>query len=140
MYDLKNRNNPLEHVLFDDWFMPETNKGLQMRTDIKEDENNYVLEVELPGIDKKDIDISLENGYLTIKACAHNKFKEHENGNENKKFVHRERFYGVSSRSYYIGDVDKKTINASFENGILSVTFPKENQAKKEEDRRIEIK
>lgn len=141
MYDLKSRNNPLENSLFSDWFMPEVNKSLQMRTDIKEDENNYVLEVELPGVNKNDIDISLNDGYLTVKATVNNKFKNHENGKENnKKFVHRERFYGVASRSYYIGDVEMKTINASFENGILSVSFPKENPEKKETNHRIEIK
>jgi len=141
MYDLKSRNNSLENAFFNDWFMPETNKSLQMRTDIKEDDHNYVLEVELPGVDKKDIDISLNDGYLTVKAAVNNKYKDHdhENGN-NKKFVHRERFYGVASRSYYIGDVDMKTINATFENGILSVSFPKENPEKKETNHRIEIK
>ncbi len=54
MYDLKNRNNPLERALFDDWFRVDDNKSLQMRTDIKEDGDNYLLEVELPGIDKKE--------------------------------------------------------------------------------------
>ena len=145
MYDLKNRNNTLENMLFNDWFMPESNKSLQMRTDIKEDENNYTLEVELPGVDKKDIDLSLDDGYLTVKATVNNSFKndnqeqgEHEH--EHKKFIHRERFYGVASRSYYVGYVDMKTINASFENGILSVSFPKENPVKKVENNRIEIK
>ena len=140
MYDLKNRSNPLERALFDDWFMVDGNKSLQMRTDIKEDGDNYLLEVELPGIDKKDVDVSLENGYLTIKATVHNNFNNNEDDKQSKKFIHRERFYGISSRSYYVGDVDKETISASLENGILSVKFPKENPAKAEENRRIEIK
>ncbi len=140
MYDLKNRSNLLEKALFDDWFMPEGSKGLQMRTDIKDDGDKYLLEVELPGIDKKDVDVSLENGYLTIKASVQNSFNGNDEEKQNKKFIHRERFYGVSSRSYYVGDVDKKTINASLENGILTVSFPKENPEKAEEDRRIEIK
>ncbi len=140
MYDLRNRNNPLERALFDDWFAVDGNKSLQMRTDIKEDGDNYLLEVELPGIDKKDVDVSLENGYLTIKATVHNNFNDNEENKQSKKFIHRERFYGVSSRSYYVGDVDKKTINASLENGILTVSFPKESKEKLEEDRRIEIK
>ncbi len=136
MYDLKNRNNAIEKF-FNDWFVPETSKSLQMRTDIKEDNENYTLEVELPGIDKKDIELSLDDGYLTVKATVNN---NSETNSSDKKFLHRERFYGVASRSYYVGDIDMKTINASFENGILSVSFPKENPIKKEENNRIEIK
>ncbi len=77
---------------------------------------------------------------MTIKASVQNSFNGNDEEKQNKKFIHRERFYGVSSRSYYVGDVDKKTINASLENGILTVSFPKENPEKAEEDRRIEIK
>lgn len=136
MYDLKNRNNAIEKF-FNDWFVPETSKSLQMRTDIKEDNENYTLEVELPGIEKTNIELSLDDGYLTVKATVNN---NSETNDSDKKFLHRERFYGVASRSYYVGDVDMKTINASFENGILSVSFPKENPIKKEENNRIEIK
>lgn len=141
MYDLKSRSNYLENAIWNDLFTPETSKGLQMKTDIKEDDKDFVLEVELPGVKKNNIDISLDDGYLTIKATVNNEANQQSDKDENKKkFVHRERFYGVASRSYYIGDVDMKTINASFDNGVLVVSFPKEKEKQKEENHRIEIK
>ena len=141
MYDLKSRSNYLENAIWNDLFTPETSKGLQMKTDIKEDDKDFILEVELPGVKKNNIDISLDDGYLTIKATVNNEANQQSDKDENKKkFVHRERFYGVASRSYYIGDVDMKTINASFDNGVLVVSFPKEKEKQKEENHRIKIK
>lgn len=118
---------------FFDFFAPITysekryERGLQMKTDIKEDDHSYTLEVELPGIDKKDIHVSLNDGYLTIQAKAES--KNDANG-EHAKYIHRERFSGVSTRSYYVGDVDEHAITAKFENGVLKVTLPKEKEEK----------
>lgn len=119
------------------FYEPKYVRGLAMKTDIKEDEKNYVMDVDLPGIDKKDIDISLNNGYLTIKAKANT-----DTGEKDKKggFVHRERFSGTASRSYYVGDIDEKAIAATFANGVLTLTFPKENEKKEELEHRIAIK
>ena len=118
---------------------PKQARGLAMKTDIKSNDKNYVMEVELPGIKKEDVNVSLKNGYLTIRVSE----KHEENGDkqEGKKenFIHRERFSGVSSRSYYIGDVDEKSIEANLENGVLTLTFPKEKE-KVESDHRIAIK
>lgn len=104
-----------------------------MRTDIKENDDNYVMEVELPGLDKKDIHIDLKDGYLTISV---NK-DEHSDGNKKDNYIRRERSFSCS-RSYYVGDVSKEEIKAKYENGMLNVTIPKE-AAKKEEQHRIEI-
>ena len=104
-----------------------------MRTDIKETEDSYVMEVEMPGVDKKDIHIDLKDGYLNISV------KKEENQEEGKKenYIHRERSFSCS-RSYYVGDVRKEDIKAKYENGILSVFIPKETPSRPQENK-IEI-
>ena len=104
-----------------------------MRTDIKEDENNYLMEVEIPGADKKDIHVDLNDGYLNISV---NKSEKSEGGKKDN-YIHRERSFSCS-RSYYVGDVKKEDIKAKYENGILNVTIPKEAE-KKGAESRIEI-
>ena len=103
-----------------------------MKTDIKERENSYVMDVEIPGFDKKDVNISLKDGYLTITAEK----KEEDNGKK-ENYVRRERSTSLS-RSYYVGDVAKESVKAKYENGVLSIEIPKE-QEKKELTHNIEI-
>ncbi len=91
-----------------------------MKTDIKENENSYVMDIEIPGFEKKDIGISLENGYLTISAK-----KEEKQEGKKENYLRRERNYSCS-RSYYVGDVDKDKVKAKYENGVLVVEIPKE--------------
>ena len=91
-----------------------------MKTDIKENENSYVMDIEIPGFEKKDIGISLENGYLTISAK-----KEEKQDGKKENYLRRERNYSCS-RSYYVGDVDKDKVKAKYENGVLVVEIPKE--------------
>ena len=107
-----------------------------MKTDVKETEKNYVLDIEMPGFDKRDINIDLSNGYLTISAK-----REHKVDNENKKenFIRRERSYGQFSRSFYVGDIKKEDVEASLENGVLKVVLPKEEKHDGSQNR-IEIK
>jgi HSP20 family protein len=100
-------------------------KGLEMKTDIKDEGANYVMEVELPGIDKKDIGISLEDEYLTIKANVNGTDEEKE---KKASFIHRERYNGVATRSYYVGNVAEKDIKANYNNGVLTLTIPKETE------------
>lgn len=127
-----------------DFFAPEEEHdsryaaGLEMKTDIKSDEKNYVMEVDLPGVDKKDISVNLKEGYLTIRAKVDHSIDEKEKGK--KAFVHRERFSGVASRSYYVGDIDEKTIDASFANGVLTLSFPKVATKQVEAQHLISIK
>ena len=104
-----------------------------MRTDIKETEDSYVMEVEMPGVDKKDIHIDLKDGYLNISV---NK-SEKEEGGKKDNYIHRERSYSCQ-RSYYVGDVRKEDIKAKYENGMLNVTIPKE-APKQENQHFIEI-
>ena len=96
-----------------------------MRTDIKETDDAYRMEVELPGMDKKDIHIDLKDGYLSITA---NKSEKNE-GDKKDNYIHRERSFSCS-RSYYVGDIRKEDIKAKYENGILNVCIPKEVKQK----------
>ena len=103
-----------------------------MRTDVKENEKEYVMEVELPGLEKKDIGLSVKDGYLNISVQ-----KSESEKDENEKYIRRERSFSCS-RSYYIGDVSKEEIRAKYENGILRVSIPKE-QPKEPGSDKIEI-
>lgn len=109
-----------------------------MKTDIKETKNKYIVEMDLPGYEKENIDISLNNGYLEISAKA---MKE-EKHDEDLKYVHQERFYGECSRKFYVGDdIKEDDIEAEFKNGTLKVEIPKLNEKDKAKDiKRIEIK
>lgn len=103
-----------------------------MRTDVKENEKEYVMEVELPGLEKKDIGLSVKDGYLNISVQ-----KSESEKDENEKYIRRERSFSCS-RSYYIGDVSKEEIRAKYENGILRVSIPKE-QPKEPVSDKIEL-
>ena len=131
---------------FDDpWFdndMRRTEKKLyghhgknMMSTDIKERDNEYELEMELPGFKLEDISAELENGYLTITA---NKSVEQK---EDQKYIRKERYSGTCSRSFYVGDaVTKEDIKASFHHGILQLIIPKkENKPQVENKNYIAI-
>lgn len=91
-----------------------------MKTDIKETDNGYELEVEMPGFDKADINISLENEYLTISAEK----KQDSEEESKKRYLRKERSISCS-RSYYVGDVKETDIKASYDNGVLRVILPK---------------
>lgn len=107
-----------------------------MKTDIKEVGNNYVIEVDLPGYNKENIQIEMENGYLNVTAKVDNSNEEEEEG----KYIHKERYYGECSRSFYVGDnITEEDIKASFKNGILTLTLPKEEQKKIENKKFIPI-
>ena len=105
--------------VFDDFFKPMFfEESRDLRTNIKETEQAYELELELPGYAKDEIKISLENGYLTVNAARNKK----EDG---KKYLRRE-ISESTSRSYYVGaDVTREQIKAKFENGMLLLTVPK---------------
>ena len=98
------RNNfDLFDDFFEDDFFPKKERNL-MRTDIREKKDKYIIDVDLPGFEKNNINISLHNGYLNI----HAKVEKNDDKKEDEKFVHRERFFGECSRSYYVGDEIKE--------------------------------
>ena len=119
----------------DDFFKGEKNN--LMKTDIKETDNSYILDIDLPGYKKEDIKVDITDGYLTINAKTSNEVNEEEKG----KFVRRERFTGECTRSFYVGeDIKEEEIKASFKNGILNLEVPKINPEEKKSDKKyIEI-
>ena len=104
-----------------------------MKTDIRETENAYILESDLPGFSREDIHAEINNGYLTIRA-------EHKSENEdkNESYLRRERSYGSYSRTFDLDGIDAEAITASFKNGVLTLELPKMQQ-KVEEARKVEI-
>ena len=139
------RNNNLGVSLFDnmfddffkDPFFTRNNSVKVMKTDIQEKDNNYVLDMDLPGYDKEDIKAQLKDGYLTISA---QKNTSNDEKDEDGNYIRRERYCGKCSRSFYVGDsIKEEDIKASFNNGILELTFPKEVPQKEEEMKYITI-
>lgn len=122
---------------FEDDFFPKRERNL-MKTDIREKKDKYIVDVDLPGFEKENINLTLKNGYLEISA----KVEQEENNEDEEKFVRRERFYGECSRSFYVGDdITEEDINAEFKNGILKIEIPKkEEQKKQNETKQISIK
>lgn len=94
----------------------------RFKTDIKENEDKYIVEAELPGIDKNNIDIELEDNYLTITAENNEVVEE-----EKDSYIRRERRSGKFQRCFYVKDINQDEIEANFDNGILELKLPKEN-------------
>ena len=94
-----------------------------MKTDIKESDAGYELEIDLPGYRKENVKAELKEGYLTISAESR---QENSQKDDAGKYIRRERYYGTCSRSFYVGeDVTQEDIKAKFEDGILKVSVPK---------------
>lgn len=117
--------------LFDDFFgepMFKVSENKIMKTDIREKDGKYLIDIDLPGFEKKDIKIDVTDGYLTINA----KMNEDKIDDEKGKYVRRERYFGECSRSFYVGDdVSEDDIKASFKNGILNIEIPKVDEQEK---------
>ena len=127
--------------LFDDFFDNSFRDyaGTQelMKTDVKENENDFEIDMSLPGVNKEDIKAELNDGYLTVSASTSN---VKEDNDEKKRYVRRERYYGSCSRSFYVGDaVTQEEIKAKFENGILKLSIPKKEAPAVEEKKYIAI-
>ena len=141
-YMMRNANDSPEAMfqnVYDKIFSPifyDENRSW-MKTDVKEKDGNYILEIDLPGYTKENIDLNLNEGYLTVSAEMST---ETDDSNEKEKYLHKERFYGKCSRSFYVGEnITEEDINASFKNGILSITFPKEEEKIEQPKKHIEI-
>ena len=108
-----------------------------MSTDLKERDDSYELSVDLPGFKKDQIQLQLQKGYLTVTAS---KGAESEDKNENGRIVHQERYAGSMSRSFYIGEqLTEEDVKAKFEDGVLTLCFPKEEPKKLPERKMIQI-
>ena len=98
-----------------------------MKTDVKQTDNGYEVDVDLPGCKKEDVQMDLNDGYLTIQAV-----RSHSNDEKDNKgrYVRRETFSGSCARSFYVGEVKKEDIRAKFEDGVLHIQLPAPQQTK----------
>jgi len=132
MNNLVRRNNS-ELDFFNDFFdgfftTPSRTVNQCMRTDIKENEAGYVLDLEVPGFGKEDIKISLENGYLTVEAK-----REENKENKESHFLRKERVFGSAARTFFVGeDIAQEDVKAAYDKGILTLSIPKQGSSVKE--------
>ena len=127
---------------FDDKEMKKAEKKLYgrrgknlMKTDIKETDSAYELEMDLPGFKKDEIKVSLENGYLTISAARG--LDQDEQEKNTGRYIRRERYAGSCERTFYVGeDLTQEDIKAEFKHGILKLTIPKKQEQPAVEDKK----
>ena len=93
-----------------------------MKTDVRETEDTYEVDMDLPGFKKDEINVDLKNGYLTVSAS---KGLDKDEQDKNGKYIRQERYTGAMSRSFYVGDVAPEDVKAKFEDGILQISLPK---------------
>ena len=105
-----------------------------MKTDIREKDSGYELDIDLPGFKKDELNIDLSNGYLTIQAA---KGLDKDEQDKDGRYIRRERYAGSMSRSFYVGDVKPEEVSAKFEDGILRLDLPKAGQRRLPENNRI---
>ena len=127
--------------LFDDFMdFPFGGKKINtmMKTDIRDTDSSYELDIDMPGFKKEDIKAQLKDGYLTISASTSANNDEQD---KDGRYIRRERYAGSCSRSFYVGEgVKEEDIRAKFENGILKLSIPKvENKPQVEEKKYIAI-
>ena len=132
-----------ENLFNDDWMdfgFPEVDKALYgkhasnvMKTDVKETDTGYEVDIDLPGFKKDEINAQLDNGYLTISAA---KGLDKDEKDKKGKYIRKERYAGAMSRSFYVGEnVTQEDIKAKYEDGILRLSVPKK-EAKAVEDKK----
>ncbi len=133
--------------LFDDWMdfsFPDIDKALygkhaknEMKTDVRETEDGYELDIDLPGFKKDEVTAQLDNGYLTIQAS---KGLDKEQKDKKGKYIRKERYAGSMSRSFYVGDaITEEDVHAKYEDGILKLFVPKKEAKAVEQTKHIAI-
>ena len=133
--------------LFDDWMdfsFPDIDKALygkhaknEMKTDVRETEDGYELDIDLPGFKKDEVTAQLDNGYLTIQAS---KGLDKEQKDKKGKYIRKERYAGSMSRSFYVGDaITEEDVHAKYEDGILKLSVPKQEAKAVEQTKHIAI-
>lgn len=129
---------------FMDFSFPDVNKELYgkhakqvMKTDVRELDQGYEIIVDLPGFKKDEIEVQLENGYLTISAA---KGLDKDESDKEGKYIRKERYAGSMSRSFYVGEeISEEDVRGKFEDGILKIDVPKKERKAIETKKRIEI-
>ncbi len=132
--------------LFDDWFdtfhdvdrkLYGKNTPREMRTDVHEHEDHFTVDIDLPGFKKEDINLELENGYLTVRAA---KGVDKDEKDNKGRIIRQERYAGAMQRSFYVGNaLTEEDITARYENGVLQLNVPKMEARKLPEKKTIMI-
>ena len=134
--------------LFDDWFddidrqMQHMDRRLygrnakrEMKTDVREKEDGYEIDMDLPGFKKDQVELTLENGYLTVTA---NKGFDKDEKDKQGRMIRQERYAGSMQRSFYVGDnMTEEDVKAHFEDGVLHLNLPKKDARKVPEKKTI---
>ena len=129
--------NLLDNWFDDGWNSWDYSNTSLMNTDIKENDNDYELTMNLPGVKKEDIQIELKDGYLKVTA-SRNSSKEDKD--EKGRIIRQERYSGSSSRSFYVGEgIKQEDVKANFDNGELIISIPTETKKVEEETKFIPI-
>ena len=103
-----------------------------MKTDVRDHDDHYEIDVDLPGFKKEELSLELTDGYLTIKAAKG--LDKDEKEKKSGKYIRRERYMGSMTRSFYVGDtITQEEIKAEYKNGVLKLTVPKPDPSKKVE-------
>ena len=129
------RNQVSLYNMFDDFFndLPMLSNASDMKIDVKETDKEYLIDAELPGMKKDNINIDVEENQLIISAYQ----EEQEEKNE-ENFIHRERVFSSQRRAVYLPNIDDEGISAKYSDGILSVTVTKRNTDKKKKQIKIQ--
>ena len=93
-----------------------------MKTDVRETDSTYEVDIDLPGFKKDEIKVDLKDGYLTVSAS---KGLDRDKQDKHGKYIRQERYAGACSRSFYVGDVESTDVSAKYEGGILKISLPK---------------
>ena len=108
-----------------------------MKTDIRETDSSYELDVDLPGFKKDEINVQLKDGYLTLTAA---KGLDKDSQDKKGNYIRKERYAGTMSRSFYVGEaVNEEDVHAKYEDGILKISVPKKELEKIEKNGYISI-
>ena len=108
-----------------------------MKTDVRETENSYELDVDLPGFKKDEVKVALQDGYLTISAA---KGLDKDEEDQKGRYIRQERYAGACSRSFYVGDVKPAEVQAEYEFGVLKLVVPKRVHGNVPGTNRVEIR
>lgn len=128
--------NQIFNSMMEEFFTPESFPSMNMegiKVDIKEKDEEYILEGEIPGVDKKDIKLELRDDILSISVERDEQIKE-----ERENYIRKERRSGILQRSFYLDNIKKDEIKAKFKDGILYVRLPK-NKSSQPKNNQIEI-
>jgi HSP20 family protein len=118
--DLWDLDSMFENFFNDSLFPAFYNNSNHMKVDVKENETEYIVEAELPGVNKEDVNIELNDNNLTISVSKNEQVNE-----ERENYIRKERHQSSMTRSFYVENVNNEKVDAKFNNGLLSIVLPK---------------